>query len=122
MDVMEELDDKKKTDSITPDENNKPSTLDLQEFHVDSSDTKYFVCNWCKNWNTIKPDEIKSLKGNVSGNGKGKNFRRRKTVHMEIDRDLALIFKKFCTNFDGYEGGIIALLNSFQIKQEFQNK
>lgn len=89
-------------------------SYDLKDLEVEptNADSRYFVCNFCKQFNLVKLEDIKNLKL------KNKSKKEKKTVHMEIDKDLALIFKKFCTNFGGYERGIIAMLNSFQIKHE----
>lgn len=86
---------------------------DLRDLEIEpaNADSRYFVCNFCKQFNLVKLEDIKNLR-------KIKTKKDKKTVHMEIDKDLALIFKKFCTNFGGYERGIIAMLNSFQIKHE----
>lgn len=87
-------------------------SYDLKDLKIesDNADSRYFVCNFCKQFNLVRLEDIRNLKANIK--------KEKKTVHMEINKDLAIIFKKFCTNFGGYEGGIIAMLNSFQIKHD----
>jgi len=105
---MDEVDESARTSQ----QEQQSISYDLKDLEVEptNADSRYFVCNFCKQFNLVKLEDIKNLKL--------KTKKEKKTVHMEIDKDLALIFKKFCTNFGGYERGIIAMLNSFQIKHE----
>lgn len=79
---------------------------DYSGLNINPPDTRLFVCNHCKELNVVHMDDLKKLRGEKS--------MKRKSVHMEIRQDLAIAFKRFCANFNGYEGGLVALLDSFE--------
>src|SRR5437868_5748830 len=43
---------------------------------IKPSTTKYFVCNYCKNWQMVKPGDLKDTAEKIG--------KEKKTVHMEL--------------------------------------
>jgi hypothetical protein len=71
--------------------------------------TRFFVCNYCKNWNVVKFEDL------IDPTKPRKNKKKVKmsNVHMELDRDFALVWKRFSLNFDGYRNALVFLMNHY---------
>lgn len=67
---------------------------------------KYFKCKH-GDWNIVKPDEVLPMKNLI------RESKKKKVVHMELNYDIAMQFKKFAKNFGNYNGTIAVLMNNF---------
>lgn len=77
-----------------------------EELTTKPENYKYFKCKH-GDWNIVKPDEVLPMKHLA------KESKLKKVIHMELNKDIAIQFKKFSKNFGNYNATIAILMNNF---------
>jgi len=69
---------------------------------------KIFVCNTCSSWNKVHESDLIASDDLVQRRKKEKMV-----VHIELNPELGIMFKKFKDNFGTYEKALIVLMSDF---------